>query len=222
MNKRKDYVADPDPEFLNQAMFLLSYVTLHAERFRILPPEHFFKEHVDAFEVCVKKCALPTCSKIDVIEKNDIRRVLEKEYRSFAQGFLVKNPKLTRADRECLGLRTHDAVRTPVGVPMGLVSATVAYPGVGALDVITCHVETTSYEGVANYGVAIRYGVFPFIAPPVEDIKQLSESVFTRRKKNRFNFDKKDSRKLAWFCLRYENSKGEAGRWGPFISAIIP
>jgi hypothetical protein len=26
----------------------------------------------------------------------------------------------------------------------------------------------------------------------------------------------------AWFCARYENSKGEAGEWGPVVSAVIP
>jgi hypothetical protein len=55
--------------------------------------------------------------------------------------------------------------------------------------------------------------------PPVSG-KELPHSRWTRRRKERFSFDG-DSGKTVYFCIRYENSKGEAGEFGPIFSAVI-
>jgi hypothetical protein len=52
--------------------------------------------------------------------------------------------------------------------------------------------------------------------------EDLPHSKFTRRKKERFDFPAEDSGKTAYFCVRYENAKGESGPWGPMFSAVIP
>ncbi|MDR0642051.1 MAG: hypothetical protein LBG07_06300, partial [Treponema sp.] len=54
------------------------------------------------------------------------------------------------------------------------------------------------------------------------DGDDLPHSVFTRKKKYRFDFLEEDRGKTVYFCLRYENSKGEVGPWGSVIQAIIP
>jgi hypothetical protein len=64
---------------------------------------------------------------------------------------------------------------------------------------------------------------FRLSTPPVTG-NDLPHSVFTQRKKYRFDFDG-DSGKTVWFCLRYENKKGGKegeGSFGPLFSAIIP
>jgi hypothetical protein len=57
--------------------------------------------------------------------------------------------------------------------------------------------------------------------PPVSG-DELPHSLFTKRRKELFDFPMEDSGKTVYFCIRYENSKGKAGPWGPIISAIIP
>jgi hypothetical protein len=52
---------------------------------------------------------------------------------------------------------------------------------------------------------------------PADD---LPHSVFTR--KHQFDFPEEDRGKSVYFCLRYENGKGDAGPWGPILQAIIP
>jgi hypothetical protein len=52
--------------------------------------------------------------------------------------------------------------------------------------------------------------------------KELPHSIFTRRKKERIDFDQEDSGKTVYFCIRYENAKGKPGPWGPLFSAVIP
>jgi hypothetical protein len=56
--------------------------------------------------------------------------------------------------------------------------------------------------------------------PPTSG-KELPYSRWTRRRKERFSFDG-DSGKTVYFCIRYENSKGEAGDFVPIFSAVIP
>jgi hypothetical protein len=65
-----------------------------------------------------------------------------------------------------------------------------------------------------------RRGRFLVSAAP-ETGEDLPHSVFTRRKKERFDFDGY-SGKTVYFCLRWENTKGEGGPFGPIKQAVIP
>jgi hypothetical protein len=49
-----------------------------------------------------------------------------------------------------------------------------------------------------------------------------SHSVFTRKKRCRFDFSEDDRGKTVYFCAHYENAKGDVGPWGPIVSALIP
>lgn len=59
------------------------------------------------------------------------------------------------------------------------------------------------------------------IKPPVNG-KELPHSRFTSRKKERIDFNQKNNGKTVYFCIQYENSKGEQGPWGPIFSSVIP
>jgi hypothetical protein len=52
--------------------------------------------------------------------------------------------------------------------------------------------------------------------------EELPFSRFTKRRRERFDFDAADSGKTAYFCIRIENAKGEPGPWGTLFSAVIP
>jgi hypothetical protein len=73
---------------------------------------------------------------------------------------------------------------------------------------------------------------FGFSGPPSEKYpfrltqapkrgEELPYSVFTKKKNKRFDFEG-ESGNTVYFCLRYENSKGEAGPFGPILQAVIP
>jgi len=49
----------------------------------------------------------------------------------------------------------------------------------------------------------------------------LPDHVFTRRKHHLFDFDG-ESGNTVYFCLRYENAKGNAGPFGTILKAVIP
>ena len=51
--------------------------------------------------------------------------------------------------------------------------------------------------------------------------KQLTESFFTRRKKDLIKFAFGDSGKTAYIAVQIENN-GIKGDWGPMVNAVIP
>ena len=149
------------------------------------------------------------------------RKELETAMRDVKRRYFF-SPPLTESDFISMGLKPRDTIPTSVGDPVGLVTATIKYPNEGALELNIKHVEGTPNDKRANYGVKIRCGVFPIDEPSANEVKMLTDSRFTRRKKELFTFDRQDRKKIAYFCLRYENSKGKAGQWSSIISAVIP
>jgi hypothetical protein len=49
----------------------------------------------------------------------------------------------------------------------------------------------------------------------------LPHSMWLCRRKERISFNG-DSGKTVYFCIRYENGKGDVGLWGPVFFAVIP
>jgi hypothetical protein len=77
------------------------------------------------------------------------------------------------------------------------------------------------FEGVLDPAGASSTDKFRITAPPASG-DDLPHSVFTRKTRHRFDYSEEDRGKHVYFCLRYENSKGSAGPWGPILSAVIP
>ena len=216
------FIPANDAEYCVWAQNVYNYAAEHHDRWGIMTPTVEMQADINELRIQVDKCQLPTRSKIDTLEKNIARRKSEKGMRGYIQGMVIRNPNVSDDDRQKMGLRIYDIIPTPVPTPVGLVTAAVRYPNEGAIELRISHVEGSPFDKRANYGVKIRYSVQPVVSPPPTDFRQLFESVFTRRKRELFTFEKADTHKLVYFCLRYENSKGGAGQWGPIITAIIP
>jgi len=132
------------------------------------------------------------------------------------------SPPLTDGDIISLGLKLKDTTPTPVGDPQGQATADVAYLGGQVLQLNIKHVAGTPPDPRANYGYKIYYGAFADNDPQPASGEDLYKHRFTRQKKVSFKFNPTDVKKTAFFCIRYENSKGVAGVWGPMIAAVIP
>jgi hypothetical protein len=87
----------------------------------------------------------------------------------------------------------------------------------------------------SDYGYALYMGIMPsggatpeqaaskkrYLMEPPKDGEGL-EHRFTRRRKEQLVFDAGEAGMTVYVCCRYENAKGEAGNWGPVVSAVIP
>jgi hypothetical protein len=146
--------------------------------------------------------------------------------------FLI--PPLTDTDLISLGLKPRDTIHTPVPPPAEQAEADVLRPGVHLLELILRVIGGASLR--SGTGFRVYWGVMPPGGATVESAtgskrelmkaptagEELPFSRFTKRKRERFDFDGADSGKTAYFCIRLENAKGEAGPWGALFSAVIP
>lgn len=145
-------------------------------------------------------------------------------------------PPLGKADYVSLGLSLPDTSPTQIVRPEGMVTAEFRLTTIHQLVLIIRPVSGSLLDSKSDYGVRAYWGIMPpggatleeaagtrhyLMKPPVSG-EGLPESKFTRRKKEVIDFLPEDSGKTAYFCLRYENSKGEAGPWGPIVSSVIP
>ena len=140
-----------------------------------------------------------------------------------------KVPPLTEADIAALGLKTKSP-GSPIPDPENQVVADLTFPGIHLVELQKIRpVSGDPPDSRSDYGVRIYYSLsgpasekFPFrLEGPLKTARVLPYSLFTRRKRERFDFEG-ESGCTVYFCLRYENSKGKAGPFGPVLSAVIP
>jgi hypothetical protein len=155
-------------------------------------------------------------AQIKTAEKELVAVMRDVKKRHFFQ------PPLTDADLVTLGLKPRDTNPTPIARPAARPSADVKLISAGAFDLVISPERDISHEKKSYHGCKIVYDLFEQGAAPPTSEKQLTEMRFVRRKKESFVFQPQDSGKKAYFAMRYENSKGEAGPWCPIFSVLIP
>ena len=227
----KSYIPGSDEQFLVWAKNLMDYASKNAVKWKVSPPAAFIAvdDLIEDFENKLAKAKDPNHGKVDVLEKNEARKRLEKECRTYVQGFLARNPFVTNPDRETMGITIPDVIPTVVPPPSVPVEGDLYFPAAGLVEVKNIRATGVQVDRKAEYGVRIYYGIMG--APDDADKfrinttpktgDDLPHSVFTRRNRYRFDFTGESGRQI-FFCLRFENSKGQAGPWGKILHSFIP
>jgi hypothetical protein len=139
-------------------------------------------------------------------------------------------PPLTEADMINLGLKLPDTTPTPIPVPTAQVTADLTFPGIHLVELRGIRpVSGSASDSKSDYGVRMFWGLtgpastadkFRVTETPSTG-HDLPNSKFTRRSRELFDFDG-ESGNTVYFCLRYENPKGDAGPFGPMLKAVVP
>ena len=129
-------------------------------------------------------------------------------------------PPLTDADYIALGLKPHDTIPTPSGVPTAQVTVETYLVGRHELGIKIVYVTGTPRDP-ANKGYRIWYSVIAPGETPPANPEELRRSFLTKRKKDVIEFDFGDSGKTAYFAVQIEND-GKKGSWGPLVFSLIP
>jgi hypothetical protein len=156
-----------------------------------------------------------------------------EERSRFLKGHYFLVPPLTDADLIALGLKPHES-GSPIPRPTAQVEADLTFPGIHLVELRNIRPVSggTIPDVRSDYGVRIFYGLsgepteaHRFRAPDTpKSGRDLPESLFTRRKKELFDFDGESGRTV-YFCLQYERpSGGQEGKgpFGPILKAVIP
>jgi len=229
MPRNKDYIPANSIKFLEWVKTLVEYADENYERWGVIPPNERMRELLADFTEKLAKCSEPNSGRVDYMEKTETRVKLEKLSRVYVQGFLARNPNVTLSDKGRMKLTVKDATPTNVPLPMTQVTGTLSFRGVGLIEIRDIRTVGENKNEKTTHGVRIYYGVmgeptekdrFRLIEPPTSG-KHLPHSVFTRRSKYLFDFND-DRGKEVFFCMRFENAKGQAGPYGDIISAFIP
>jgi hypothetical protein len=139
--------------------------------------------------------------------------------RDIKRRYFLTSP-LVNSDYIALGLKPHDNVPTPSGLPTAQVTVETYLVGRHELGVKMIYV-TGSAADPANKGYRIWYSVVAPGEMPPANPDDLRKSFFTKRKKDVIEFDFGDSGKTVYFAVQIEN-EGKKGPWGPLVSALIP
>ena len=145
-------------------------------------------------------------------------------------------PPLSDADFASLDLKPKNIIMSPVLSPTGQAEADVTSRIAHLLLLRLRPLAGTSIDSKTVHGFRIFYGIMPpggatkeqaestlkYLKKPPRSGEDLPHSKFTRRKKELFEFSPADSGNTVYFCIRYENSLGESGPWGPLFEANIP
>jgi hypothetical protein len=158
--------------------------------------------------------------------------VLEEQLRFVKSHYFLK-PPLTETDLAALGFGPKRPA-SPIPRPESQPEADLAFPGIHLVELRNIRPVAGGIppDPRSNYGVRIFYGLsgepteahrFRVTGLPATG-KDLPESLFTRRKRELFDFDGESGRTV-YFCLQYEIPSGGregTGPFGPILSAVIP
>jgi hypothetical protein len=156
-----------------------------------------------------------------VKEKRDARKAYEAETRKFVKAYLAYNPAVTDNDREELGLTVPKNSRTPAPVAttypdFDIDSGTIRRLTVDFYDQGS---KKSKAKPEGQHGAEIRWVISDV---PIVDVKDLIRSAFDTRTPFTLEFEGHERGKTVYFCLCWENTRGEKGPWSEIQSAVIP
>jgi hypothetical protein len=158
-------------------------------------------------------------TKVITFIKNKTRKAYEKLLRLLVQ-MLESNPLITDDDRRAMGIVIRDTSRTPVKPPKNYPEFIIDTSIIRCLVIFFWDLGSKSKakpHGV--HGAEIRWAILD--KPPLS-VDELVHSGFDTRSPFELTFNESDRGKMVYFCLRWENTRGEKGPWSEIVMAIIP
>jgi len=150
--------------------------------------------------------------------KNKTRKDYEKPLRLLVKN-LESNPRVSDEDRRGMGITIPSTTRKVILPTTTYPVATVDSSTIRLLKIIFRDSESSSKakpHGV--HGAEIRWSLLD--TPPVT-VNELIMSGFDTRSPYMLEFSESQRGQVVWFCLRWENTRGEKGPWSEIVSAII-
>jgi hypothetical protein len=157
---------------------------------------------------------------VAIAAKTEARKAYVHALRGLIKSFIAYNPRVTNDDRRDMGLPVHSEARTPAPAPTTYPEAEVDSAVIRHL---TMHFRDNGKASKAKpagvHGAEIRWAILP--APPAK-VSDLVNSAFDTHTPFTLEFEEDQRGKAVYFCLCWENTRGEKGQWSEIVSAIVP
>jgi hypothetical protein len=217
-----DFIPYKDTDFKPWADNYFNYLVANRERFKVslaaVNELLLLKADWDSKYAIAEAPA--TRTKTAIHEKDAARDALKKQLRPFTKEYLAFNHAVTGADRDNMGLPIYKTTRTPVQKPTDIPEFWIDSSIIRWLKVFFRVQGSKSYAKPSGVrGAEIRWCILDH--PPVS-IDELIHSDFDTRTPFALEFDESDRGKCVYFCIRWENTKGEKGPWSEIVMAIVP
>ncbi|MDR1347095.1 MAG: hypothetical protein LBJ63_01500 [Prevotellaceae bacterium] len=219
----KDFIPHNDADFLQWTKNFMNYLSglktaisfpdsVYAE---LLTQQADFTQKLDLAEEAA------TRTKLTVQAKNTARKILEKNLRQAIREYLTNSHLVTDEDRDGLGLPIPKTTRTPSPVA-------ATYPDFdidsSMIRRLTVHFydqgqKKSKAKPPGQHCAEIRWAIRE--TPPAS-LKDLINSSVDTHTPFTLEFDENERGKTVYFCLCWENTRGEKGPWSEIQSAIIP
>ncbi|MDR0729328.1 MAG: hypothetical protein LBF19_04300 [Prevotellaceae bacterium] len=232
MSSRPDWLPKNHEALFDKAMLTANYITVMENRNRMgfaadtvqgVWLDTVFVPSYGAFKAAFVQWQHPSFrTKILTVRLREREAAFKQVYRRLYTGLLKGSPLVTDMDLQSMGLPLrYDGSRRPAAVAKKAPECRVMMPGPGRL-VFHYYSGESSHRRAkpdGQHGVEIRWAI---LDAPVVDLEDLSHSVFATRPPVILDFDWRDRGKMLYYCLCWENTRGQKGIWGHVFSVIIP
>jgi hypothetical protein len=157
-------------------------------------------------------------TKLITFEKNQARQNYEPFLRIIVKN-LETNTLVSDEERAEMGIFPPKP-KTPAKKPETYPDFSVKTDVIRMLTIIfRDHGSSSRAKPHSIHGAEVRWGILDH---QPEDVDELTHSDFDTHSPFTLEFKENERGKTVWFCLRWENTRGEKGPWSEFVSAIIP
>ncbi|MDR1053035.1 MAG: hypothetical protein LBL39_02575 [Planctomycetaceae bacterium] len=152
---------------------------------------------------------------------NDNESIFKPHYRKLYTGLLKESPLVTDEDLISMGLPSRSSGRTPSPVAKNfpgyeIDSSMIRRLGIHFFDLSK---KATRGKPDGQHGAEICWAI---LDTPPTDVSELTNSSFSTRSPLILDFKESQRGKTIYFCLRWENTRGEKGPWSEIYNTIIP
>jgi hypothetical protein len=192
---------------------------------RILFPGDRYKELVilsDDFSTKLAVTENPnTRTPPAIVRKKDARKTLVTAIRKAVKEYITGNHLVSDDDRSALGLPLYKTTRTPAPIATSHPDFDVDSSMLRRLsiDFYDQGNKKSKAKPDGQHGAEIKWAILD--APPAS-LSELINSSFDTRTPFTLEFDQNQRGKTVYFCLCWENTRGEKGPWSEIVSAIVP
>ena len=156
----------------------------------------------------------------EVQAKKDALDDYKKEIRSFVAEFLANNSKVYDSDRTLMGLTVKSGTRTPAPVPstspLGTVDFSVRLQHTLHLSDQATPQSKAKPAGMHGCEVWVKLG-----GEAPKDASELSYLGIATSFSYTTTYEGKQANTMAYYWLRWVNTRGERGPWSTTVSSII-